>query len=428
MARFARSFTLAAVSAAALAAGHSAAFAGAFGLREQSAQAQGLSFAGAASGSGGIASMFWNPAAVTMKPGWNQDFNATVIIPESRITVQPGTFPGIANLGDSGEIAQTAVLASTYTSYQLNDRIWVGLAGTAPFGLVTKPNDVWAGQTYGRSSRVFSLNFNPVVGIKVNEWLSVAAGPVLEYFKASLKQATGISPLSPSAYLRGDDWGFGYTAGVMITPFAGTSFGVGYRSSIHHELEGPIFGVGRGTVPLNTPDKVSVGLTQAIAPNVRLNLGFEWDNWSRVGKVPVISQALGRPVSALPFDYKDGFFYSIGGEYDWNERLTVRAGFAYEVSPIDISNRSVRLPDADRYWASVGASYRWNEKLAFNLAYSHLFIDKGPIRLVPGNAAYVPPLALVAEARGNINIVSVGATYRWDDPRVAIPAPIVRKY
>ncbi|MBP32294.1 MAG: aromatic hydrocarbon degradation protein, partial [Methylobacterium sp.] len=35
--------------------------AGAFGLREQSTQAQGLAFAGAASGSGGVSSMFWNP-------------------------------------------------------------------------------------------------------------------------------------------------------------------------------------------------------------------------------------------------------------------------------------------------------------------------------------------------------------------------------
>ena len=428
MARFVRSLMLAAASTAALAAGHGAARAGAFGLREQSAQAQGLSFAGAASGSGGIASMFWNPAAVTMKPGWNQDFNATIVIPEARISTQPGSFPLLPALGNSGDIGQTAVLPATYSAYQLNDRVWVGLAGAAPFGLVTKPNTVWAGQVYGRSSRVFSLNFNPVVGVKVTDWLTVAAGPVLEYFKATLRQATGISPLAPTGYLRGDDWGFGYTAGVMITPFAGTQIGVGYRSSIHHDLEGPVFGVGRGIVPLNTPEKLSVGLTQALAPNVRVDLGFEWDNWSRVGTVPVISQALGRPVSGLPFNYKDGYFYSIGAEYDWNERLTLRTGFAYEVSPIDVANRSVRLPDADRYWLSVGGSYRWNDKLAFNLAYSHLFIDRAPIRLAPGNAAYVAPLTYLAEARGNVNIVSVGATYRWDDPTVAIAAPVVRKY
>src|SRR4051794_20865554 len=43
--------------------------AGAFGIREQSTEAQGLAFAGAASGSGGVSSIFWNPATITMNPG-----------------------------------------------------------------------------------------------------------------------------------------------------------------------------------------------------------------------------------------------------------------------------------------------------------------------------------------------------------------------
>ena len=54
-----RFVALAAVSLAAVVAATSGAHAGAFAVREQSATAQGMSFAGAASGSGGISSMFW---------------------------------------------------------------------------------------------------------------------------------------------------------------------------------------------------------------------------------------------------------------------------------------------------------------------------------------------------------------------------------
>ena len=43
--------------------------AGAFYLRDQSATAGGESFAGVAAGSGGLSSMFWNPATITMTPG-----------------------------------------------------------------------------------------------------------------------------------------------------------------------------------------------------------------------------------------------------------------------------------------------------------------------------------------------------------------------
>lgn len=74
-----RTALLAGASVALLAGASGAARAGAFGLREQSAQAMGLAFAGAAAGSGGLSSMFWNPAVVTMKPGWNSDFNATLV-------------------------------------------------------------------------------------------------------------------------------------------------------------------------------------------------------------------------------------------------------------------------------------------------------------------------------------------------------------
>ncbi|MDF3063772.1 MAG: aromatic hydrocarbon degradation protein, partial [Microvirga sp.] len=39
------------------------------------------------------------------------------------------------------------------------------------------------------------------------------------------------------------------------------------------------------------------------------------------------------------------------------------------------------------------------------------------------------PFPLVADADARVDIVSVGLTYRWDDPKVAIPAaPVVRKY
>ncbi|MEH3144514.1 MAG: outer membrane protein transport protein [Methylobacterium frigidaeris] len=404
--------------------------AGAFGLREQSAQAQGLSFAGAAAGSGGLSSMFWNPAVVTMKPGWNSDFNASLIVPQVTLRTEPGTFLPLQRLGESGDIGQAAVLAATYANYQLNDRLFIGLAGTVPFGLVTKPNQVSAGQVYGRSSRVFSLNFNPVIGYRVTDWLSVGAGPTVEYFRITLRQATGILPTAPSAFLKGDDWGVGFTAGVLIQPSAGTTIGVGYRSSIHHDLFGSASPIGQIRANFNTPEKVSVGLTQALSPTTRINFGFEWDNWSRVGTVPISLASSGSPVSALPLNYRDGFFYAVGGEVDLSPQWTARAGFAYEISPINLANRTPRLPDGDRYHVSGGVSYRYSDKVQFDLGYTHIFqAGRTRIAIVPGEASYIAPLAYLATADASADIVSVGLKYRWDSPApVAAPVPVIRKY
>jgi long-chain fatty acid transport protein len=58
-----------------------------------------------------------------------------------------------------------------------------------------------------------------------------------------------------------------------------------------------------------------------------------------------------------------------------------------------------------------------------------------PIRIVPGHQDFIPtPVALgglpfVADVDSKVDIFSVGLKYRWDDPKVAIPAePVVPKY
>lgn len=420
---------LAGASALALTVASSAALAGAFGIREQSATAQGQAYAGAASGSGGLSSMFWNPATVTMQPGWNSQISASLINLDADVRPGAGTFPF---LGDrpSGNIGQAAVVPASYSSYQLNDRVWLGLSGTAPFGLVTKPDYNWSGQIYSRTSRIVSLNFSPIVGIKVTDWLSIAVGPTIEYFDVQLKRATSPALNAPSAIVRGDDVGVGVTAGLTITPVAGTVFGLGYRSSVHHELDGTINPGTGAIIPIrakvNMPDQINVGLTQSISPNFRLNLGYEWANWSRIGTIAYV----GAPglVATLPLKFQDGHHVSVGGEYDLNPQWTVRGGVGYEWTPITDRDRSTALPDADRVWASVGASYRWSQKLTVDFAYSHAFLGEAPVRIVPGNAQYISPAAFVAEAQGSVDIVSASLRYRWDDPKVAQPAAIIRKY
>src|SRR5271170_3027931 len=67
------------------------ALAGAFGIREQSAAGQGMSFAGMAAGGGGLSSMFWNPATMTDYPGITSSFVGSGILPGGNIKPTPPT-------------------------------------------------------------------------------------------------------------------------------------------------------------------------------------------------------------------------------------------------------------------------------------------------------------------------------------------------
>ena len=416
--------------------GLASAQAGSFALRDQSAIGQGMAFAGAAAGSSGLASMFWNPATITDNAGWQSSYSITGIFVTAKETPLPGTSPILLPLGGSGNIGKAAIVPSSYTSYQINDQWWVGVSVNAPFGLVTKTRRQWAGALYGMTSKVFSTDITPTVGFKVNEWLSLGAGLQVEYFKTRL---TSRSPVNGQPVtLEGNDIGVGYTLGATLKPFAGTEIGLGYRSQVKENLSGTLSNLPFAPVSLDIkskltlPDQFTFGVQQRVTDALTLSGGFEWTRWSVFNSFPVISTASGKTATTLNFRYRDGYYGSIGAAYRFNDAVTVRAGIGYERTPIGDSVRTVRLPDNDRLWTSIGASYAYNQKLSFDLGYTRITPKSTSIRITtPANPAFFSPfLKYVGNAKAHIDVISFGLNYRWDDPRVAqaVIVPIVRKY
>jgi long-chain fatty acid transport protein len=387
--------------------------AGGFSIHTQSTTAMSLSFAGAASGSGGLSSTFWNPATITMSPGWQGEFHASAAILQSRI--DPLRPTPTLTLGGSGDIGQDALIPALYSSYQWNDRVWFGVTTNSPFGLVTKPNDEWAGQVYSRSSKLFTVSVNPIVGIKVTDWLSLGAGPTIEFADTRLKRALAITPSAPNVVLQGDDIGIGLTAGLTLMPWDTTTIGIGFRSSITHRFDGDLRSPGL-TLPtktsLMTPETVAIGITQRVTSDLTLHGGFEWTNWTRLG-APDIVGPIG-VVGNLPFNWKDSILISFGAEYTLRPQLVVRAGIAYDEVPVTNGTRATRLPDSDRFWASVGATFKWSEQLSFDLGYSHVFYRNAQIAILPGHQEFAG-LPFVADVDSSVDIVSLAVKYKFAD-------------
>lgn len=422
-----RAILMAAVSVVAITGVASEAYAGAFALREQSAYYQGTSFAGNATSSQSISSMFWNPATITAHDGFTSESVSTFIVPT--VEINPTSAVAPATTAPSGDIGVDAWIPSSYFGYQVNDDLYLGLAINAPFGLSTKPDQSWGGQYYSRTARIFSLNANPVVGYKVNDMLSVALGVQVQYIKLNIKNA--LSPAlgfatSPSRELKGDDIGFGFTAGVTYKPFEGTEIGLGFRSSIHHGVEGDVVMPGAfaplslvaGNNPvdasLNTPELVTLSFNQRVNDQFRVLGTIEWSNWSRLKAPPIVLKSNGSSIGSLALNYEDGWFFALGGEYDWNEQLTFRGGFAYEMSPVSDATRGTRLPDNDRIWASAGMTYTYNDKLSFDLGYTHIFGTDTPINIAAGHQDYQSfNGTLVADVDSSVEILSASLRYKF---------------
>ena len=339
------------------------------------------------------------------------------------------------------------MVPASYFSWQVRPDLWVGLAINAPFGLGVHFPDAFSGRTYAADASLKTYNATPSFAYQLNNWISIGAGVQIQYAKADLSTGLPVNNVgNPLAQLgnqlniAGNGWGYGFTAGVTVTPTPTTTIGIGYRSAINQKISGtltlppggifaaPFSTPGAVNTTLNLPAMLSVGLRQRLNPQWTLLGTVEWTNWSRIGTSNVL-QSSGAPATVggtavkLPFQYSDGWFYSVGAEYQWNHQLAVRGGVGFEKSPITDEVRTPRLPDNDRTWLSIGGTYQWSPKMSFDLAYSHLFVKSTPINIsaASGNPWFSNGITYIGSADLHVDIVSVAMKYRWDEPA---PAPM----
>lgn len=445
---------LASGAVAALMAIGGAAQAGGFAVREQSTEFQGMSFAGSAAAGGGLSGMFWNPAVAAYAPvGIYMESHAAVIFGNSEITGDLFTAAG-ANVGlsrNSGDIAKDAIVPASYFSYRINQQMVLAMSVNSPFGLVTEAsNRFYAGATFARTSEVKTYNFTPTLAYRISPTLAVGVGLQMERIEGRLKQAANINAagLTQNVVVQGDDFAFGFTAGVNFAPSPTTNIGLGYRSSIDHTLEGTVFAPGANASVFDAgapfaaagsgikagttlPEIVTLSLRQGINDRLTLLGTVEWTHWKRLEKLDVTCAnttpnpvfcplGVGQVATSLDFNWHDSWFFSLGGEYKYTDKLTLRGGFAYELSPVhSATERPHAVPDADRIWASIGATYKWSEAMAFDLAYTHIFVDDAPMDRtdrLPVAPNVTAPFRFLGSADTSVDIVSASLKIKLGGP------------
>jgi long-chain fatty acid transport protein len=417
------------VAVLALVASASSAFAGGFAIREQSAESQGASFAGNAAGNG-LSVMYWNPAgAANVKgPGINNEANFAVIVARATVTVDSVSGPASGPLAaffagspNSSEIGHDAIVPASYASYQLSPNMFLGVGINSGFGLATEPKtEKYDGAVLGRRSQLFTTGATPTFAYVVSPMLTIGVGAQINYAKGRFKFATGI-PQAASTVFEGDDVAFGATAGIMLTPANGTKIGLGWRSRLTHNLEGDfsrpaVAGLGiaaqsyKGTAEVKLPDIVTLSLRQDISSTTRLMGTVEWANWSRFDELRVKDSTGKNADLVIDAKWTNSTFFSVGGEYDMTQKVTVRGGIGYEFSPInDPKKRLIGIPDSNRIWASFGGNFKLTEVTSFDLAYTHVFLADSTFERNNTNNS----LTLKGTIEASTDIVSLGVKTKF---------------
>jgi long-chain fatty acid transport protein len=389
----------------------------------------------------GLSATYWNPAAITQATGWWSESHLALVMPNSDLNALPGTGPALLALGaDADNVGKSGVIPAAYAAHRLTPDLVIGYSLNAPFALATRTAIPWAGQTLGTRGEVKSIDFAPLVGWRVNDWLSIGGGPRVLWLQGKFSRSLLPSAALPFvSNLDVDDVGFGFTLGATITPSPWTEVSLGYRSQVHLTLEGDVnfpaippallgplgfvsgaeFNIGGGKV--KTPDLGTLGVRHRVNERFTLLGTVEWSNWSNVQAVPFFftnGPAPGLNITTLTFNYRDGWFFSVGGEYQITPQHTLRAGIGYEISPVRDEVRDPILPDNDRWWFSAGMSSKVFEWMTLDVGYSFIWVGDTPINVGPAHPDFALLLGagpLIASGDPYIHIVAASLRFKWTD-------------
>lgn len=445
---------VAAMSAAAGLGAGSANAAG-FYIQEQSVPGLGRAFAGGAAAADDASTVYFNPAGMGFLKQGEAQFGGSLLIPDSRLKDDGSTidYPGIAaagvpnrppgpisGSGNSNNPYDPTLVPHGYVALPVpstDNRLWVGFGLGAPFGLESEYNNNWFGRYDATKTQLLVYNFSPTVAYRVNDWLSIGGGIDISYAWAKL-EGNVPSPLGglPTPFggdgdltIKGESWAVGYNIGAIVQPVEGTRLGVHFRSGVDHMLDGsakldgltfpPGFPSANfqtdGRAKLNLPPILSFGIRQEITPQVALLGGVTWYGWSSFQEIRV-KRADGGDDLVNAQRYQDTVGVSIGGEYYWNDDLTLRAGFQYDPTPTKTGYRSSRTPDGDRYWLSFGASYDVMENMSVDFAYTHIFIDGRNMDAERDFYTGTPietKVSYNADNSSSVDILALGLRYRF---------------
>lgn len=420
MQRHFRKNLMALAIAAALGGASGLASAAGFALIEQSGSGMGNAFAGAAATAEDASTVFFNPAGLTKLEGRQVTFAGHVVSVSAEYTnngssTAPTSPAPIASIGSNGGNAGgTSFIPNAYFSMPLGDRLVLGIGVNAPFGLKTEYDPDWVGRFQGIKSELMTINVNPTVAYKINDAVSVGFGVSYQQFDAELTNAIVLGVNTEGlASLEADDDGFGWNAGVLVQASPTTRIGASYRSAIDYTLEGTLTVTNAAGAVLSTsaaaaditlPDMLSVSLVQAISDKIDLLADVTFTRWGEIDRVRIVNSS-GGTIDTLVLDFDDTVRYSFGFNYKCSDRFTGKLGVAFDESPVNDQNRTVRLPDNDRKWIAAGGTYRVSQSGKLDFGYAHLFSSDSSIDQTRGSAAAFGRVAGTYEA--SIDIVSV---------------------
>jgi long-chain fatty acid transport protein len=284
------------------------------------------------------------------------------------------------------------------------------------------------GRFLGVKSEVTTININPSVAFKVNDSISLGAGVNWQQIDADLTNAALIGAGTQGlSELEADDAAWGWNVGALFKLGSDMRLGVSYRSSIDYTVDGNVTTTNSttgatfapGTFPakadIKMPDNFLISIVQQFGEKWQLLGDLQYTNWGTIGTIDIVNKNTNATADRLVLDFNSAWRVALGVNYLSSEKWTFRGGLAWDQSPVDDQNRTVRLPDNDRYWVALGAQYKFGKGGAIDIGYAHLFVPTPSINQT--RQAALGPLTVTNNIQGDydnsVDIIGVQLTWTF---------------
>ncbi|WP_305814127.1 outer membrane protein transport protein [Photobacterium leiognathi] len=374
------------------------AYSAGFQVSEQSATGLGRAFAGETTIADNPGVLARNPASMTKFDKMAISAQGSLVLPNIDVTGHDA--PNGEQTAEN--VAPLAFVPSTYFVQPLNDRLSWGMSLFSNYGVTTDyPDDFYDGTSAGKTSLI-TINLNPSVAYKLNDQWSLGFGVSAVYAKAELFRHYGqnalpfypaIKPSDKTINMEGETWAFGWNIGALFELNENNRFGLAYRSQVDLDFDGDftdysgqVLGATRrgDTIDANLsaplPATAEFSGFHQLNTQLAIHYSIFWTQWSKFTELKATSEQcnFGGQLPGVCLlkeeEYDDAFRWAIGGTYNLNPQVTLRAGFAYDEQG---GKATLSIPDTDRFWYSAGASYQYSDQLSFDLGFSYVYGKKG---------------------------------------------------
>ena len=384
--------------------------AAAFQLAEVSTSGLGRAYAGEAAIADNASVVATNPALMSLFK--TAQFSTGGVYVDSRINMNgdvDASIKATMNMTKYGSASQRnvvpgAFVPNLYFVAPVNDKFALGAGMNVNFGLKSEYDDSYDAGIFGGKTDLTAINLNLSGAYRVTEGLSLGLGVNAVYAKAQVERNAGtiadsiqdqtvknaFSVLSEELkhlpqYLSSKDksvvslqdraaWGFGWNAGVMYQFNEGNRIGLAYHSKVDIDFTdrtATSLGVGKkGDLTLTLPDYLELSGFHQLTDKLAVHYSYKYTHWSRLTRLYASSEN-GKKAFDKELQYSNNSRVALGASYNLYEKLTLRAGIAYDQAA-SRHHRSAAIPDTDRTWYSLGATYKFTPNLSVDLGYAYL--------------------------------------------------------